>query len=273
MDPDAVDPARPWYHPEALTRADVLVEVRLAGGAVVTAKVARHANGRWVWLEARTDAPGGFALLVPWWAPGQRPERLSRRAPAAWRPQAGVLWPDALPERIAGPVYRAPPPAEVAIPEGGEPADGWPHPGLRLGLKVPPDSLAECEARVLRGWRTMLAPGVVATGVGGEVDSVVLIQRAALRMDADPEAHVDRSHIPDVAIAWTPDRRDLGDWEYAMAWTRCLDDRRRRVVAMRAAAPVYSWRQIGERMRLTQARVRQIYDASLIAMFKHATAA
>lgn len=274
MDPAAVDPQRPWYPVEALTRANVTVEISTAKGLRLLAKVARHgSNGRWFWMEQREDAPGGWSILVPWWAPGLRPRVLGDRAPLVWRPVAGVLWPDALPAAAPAAVYRAPEPVEPALGEGGEPVDGWPAPGLHLGRRGAPESTDECAARLLRAIRTMRAPGVVAmpTPDAGALDSVMVVFRAALAVAPDPEAWTDHSHIPDVAVAWTPDKRDLADWDYALAWLTGLPSRGVRIVMLRAAAPVWSWRQIADRYRISQARARQIYAAAIAAAYANAT--
>lgn len=270
---DVGDPLRPWYPPEAMTRAGVTVEISTHGGAHLLASVRRHTgSGRLMWMEARPDAPGGWAVLCAWWAPGRRPFPLGRSHPVAWRPQEGVIWPDALGVALAGPMFAASPPVEDSLPERGEPVDGWPIPGVHLGKRAPPESLGECEARLLRAIRAMNTPGVVEMpGVGVRlVDSIRIVTNNALRVEADPGAWIDKSHLPDVRVAWTPEKRDLADWDYALAWTGAATKRGWRIVARRAAMPVWSWRQIADREQVTQARARQIYTATIAAIFERA---
>ena len=130
--------------------------------------------------------------------------------------------------------------------------DGWPAPGLALGERAPPVSLAECEARILRAYRTSAAVMVAGSGhrkrtmcadIPAEMVKAALKRAEAERIAAGDVTGAD---FDGVRSAWQPTRRDLGDWDYALGWLTGVPARGRRALEMRAADPQFSFRQIGE---------------------------
>lgn len=277
MNPDlADDVGRPWYPVGAMRRKNVEVEVVLPHGEICGALVKHWPSIKsplW-WVRPDGKEIGRFMTVLALSA-----GRWPHWHPVAWRPLAGVAWPDALPEPLPAMRFKAPDDDEVSIPEAGEPVDGWPRPGVRLGRRVPPATIEECEARVLRGIRTMNSSAVADAErpSSGSSNAYIIMRNAvfdvegsqtARRRSFEVDHHFDRGHIPSVRSAWSPDRRDKSDWDYALDWWLKLDERARGIVRMRAANPVHSWRSIGQRYGLKQSTARFKYAQALLRLFE-----
>lgn len=274
----------PWYPIAAMRWARLPVEIARAGYQHAAIVLADKPSGRLHWY-----------MVTPAGKIGDRFARYNvaadRSAPERWRPLAGHAWPHPLPEPIAD-MTSARPPGQHAAPPDAEPedattpGDGWPYPGLRLGQCVPPVSIAECEARLLRALRTSasretgsvgLAHRSTCADIPSEYVKIALKhERAeALRLGLySPETHAVRS-------GWTPLHRDIEDWAYALDWLAVLawDDPVRRVLEMRAADPPFSFRGIAEqmtgrrrRMKTSAQALHAAYGRALTIAFERARA-
>jgi hypothetical protein len=280
MSPDIADDAgRPWYRMESMRRAGVLVEIVLPVGARHVAQVKRWpqpSSPLW-WVLGSGEQLGRYLDHTAL----QRAARPPHWHPVYWRPLPGVVWPDALGEPLAATPYVTPPPPRPHIVEPPEPAaSDWPHPGLALGCLAPPRSVEECEARVLRAWRTMNSPGVVQLdNPGRSVSNLLSVltrliydidgaqsARRRRRSDDEPE-HVDHT-VGDVRVAFVPTRRDLTDWPYALDWLMTLTPRAQQIVRLRAANPVHSWWQVADQVGLkSHSSAMTAYKRAVVAMY------
>ncbi len=273
MAPDAVNR---WYGIEHLTPRQADRVVHLAGpGWTIVGKMTRESgSGRWAWMEWRPGL-GVFVLLTPWRIirPGVVPQG---REPSVWRPVEWEAWPDPLPEPIMGPVQAVadaePEPDPPPLPE----TDDWPYPGVHLGERVPAVDIREAEARVLRGLRRMdLEPkvGLRAMGYASDIprEYFYLMRRVQLAEDILEAKRSGRpltTEVGAVRAAWTPSRRDNGDWAYALDWWKQIGSGPRHLFRLRAANPPFSWRQIGEREGMSQEGARQAYRRAVEAVFE-----
>lgn len=157
----------------------------------------------------------------------------------------------------------------MAPVDGPEP-DGWPHPGIRLGMRTKPVSQQETEARVLRGIRTMRAPGVVRLDHPGwrSYWPTILTEWADRIAQAE---HVD-SELAAVEVLWVPTRRDLTDWDFALAWWTTLPGKTRWIIAARAANPRYGWEWIANVAKCSVPTVQRRYQRAIERMHRVATA-
>lgn len=177
-------------------------------------------------------------------------------SPNSFRPVDEAAWPYALPAPLDPPLGPKRPPAALpAAPEPLDPhhgSDDWPYPGLALGRLTAPRSREECEARVLRAYRTSAAQP--RTGHGGSslcADIPKEIVLASVRLNeawwsVHPDA--DGGVFEAVRSGWTPTERDIADWWVALGWLNHVEPKARRAVALRAADPPWSFRQIAERL-------------------------
>jgi hypothetical protein len=274
----APDAGRPWFPIAGLTRVNVSVELSLENGFEITGKLAKHPETlRWFWWELRPNAKA-YVILMPYRSPGKPAGTRHDRTPVAWRPLPGVLWPDPLPSPLTGPVPPPPaPPAEIEPPPLPE-VDDWPYPGLRLGERVAPASEQECEARVLRALRRMdhePRVGLYASRISADYPRELyhLMVRQQLAEDLAEALAAGRriTDAPDVRVAWTPTRRDNGDWDYALEWWRQLARADRALFRYRAANPSWSWRQIAEAEGQTVSALTGRYARAIARMFAIAT--
>ncbi len=262
----APDDGRPWYPVAGFDRINVAIEVATGGAAHLVVKLAKHpSHQRLMWWDRLKS--GDWAPLVPWRHPSKGPS-LDDRYPLSWRPLDGAVWPHSLPDPLAGPVSKPTPPEPVE-PPGFEETDGWPYPQLRLGCRLPPLSMQEAEARVLRGLRRMQSLARVGHAPRLLSGDWPLYWYQMMRRLEDAERS--DSHIGDVRVAWFPSRRDNTDWDYALDWWRQIDGERRHIIELRAANPVFSWRFIGERNRTSPETARQRYLAAMDRIFAIAT--
>lgn len=231
---------------------------------------------RWTWREPRAFRPLDESQVALVLAGARSPVR---------------AWPDGatLPAPLDGRIRQAPPPSSAD--EEPEPlpfatpsatamgparfdrcraADGWPYADVALGDRISPASAEEAEARLLRAWRTAeaadrVAPSGSSTCADIPREMVMIARRYA---DADRRVEAFLKGLPDdpsldaLPARWEPERRDQNDCAYALDWLRHLaHPRALAIVALRAALPPFSWRQVGERVCLTGAGALKAHRA------------
>lgn len=297
VDPEAASEV--WYPIEAMRRADIKVIVSLVGGRghvprrgedkeyrggrSVLALVRRHERLKkdW-WFQIGTWGGPKYGWIEGKQTPlemyGRTPP--TRFSPVMFRPLVPLTWPDALPDPLRstfGP--NLPEPAALEPDEPLDPHladDSWPHPGMKLGHGEAPLTRDECEARILRAFRTS------NSSAGGDVGHhgssycadipTEMVKTALLHADAERRVQERAEGIaPEseaVRSGWTPTKRDLADWLMALTWLNGLDRKELRVLSMKAADPPFSLRQIKERVRVKSATtVSNIYERALDQAF------
>lgn len=258
-----------------------------------------------VWTMAAGDEVEGYLAIT---ARGRRiyrvyvdsPRRrqsqdLPRFAePTWWRPLFSDRWPEPLPDPVTivlQPTYDASVRPEPSPPDPealGEP-DGWPIPGLHLGLGRP-RSRDEAEARILRAIRTAEMfermgdrPGNGPLWPPALMFKARMVEKALrnsrsgtlgfLRPEDYEQIHVDRSDLRALPDVWIPTRRDIGDLENnVMLWLRGLERNTLHVVHMRAARPQYSWRAIAEYFVKSDRIIKVWYRDAIDHVWKRAKA-
>ena len=251
MQPGVSPGPEPWYPISTMRWARLPVRIQ-GPGYECLAVVREHPGAKRLWWLSLDVALRPVAPIAPYAAPGDR------AAPLLWQPPNAAIWPHPLPAPVQEPPRD---PGQHSAPSEPEPddatqaGDGWPYPWLRLGQRVPPVSIEECEARLLRALRTSasretgsvgLAHRSTCADIPSEYVKIALEYERALainRGDYKPDMHAVRS-------GWTPVRRDIEDWSYALGWLAVLawDDPMRDVLEMRAADPPFSFRAIAELM-------------------------
>lgn len=244
----------PWYPIASMRRHRITVRVQGAGFECL-AIVRDHPTAKrpwWIVMTERATMDGVRMLPSEPLAPYGVAAHV--RAPMLWQPIAAGQWPDALPDPVRTPPrppgqHAAPPDAEPE--DATQPGDGWPYPGLRLGQCTAPVSLEECEARLLRALRTSASRETGHVGLDRRATCSDLIAialkfahfEAIMRGDVKPDTEAVRS-------GWTPLRRDIEDWTYALEWLRApgCGGIGQDVLMLRAADPPWSFRGAAERL-------------------------
>lgn len=276
----------PWY-PIAITRADgtmaqtmrrvgVSVEVWLPSRAAIVEAVVRKASrdevalkgaaaGKFYWYERLGEAVSNRLVVY-----GQI---AGRWAPQRWRPLVAGVWPDPLPEPWV-PIIPTREPVErdgrgrpvVREPDVADVGDNGDD--LAINVYAPPGAIdrREVEVRAIRGFRTMWTPGIASSG-SPEGYRVAW----PLYADEPQEMSSELPELPRVSATWTPTRTDLADWQEAMGCLARLPGTKRRpdlrqVFEWRACDPPYSWREIGRRLRVSQADAVVLYQAAVEAL-------
>lgn len=183
--------------------------------------------------------------------------------PCLWQPIDFDIWPDHLPESAIPSLERPVNDCQVSPDVPLEP--DFVH-GLRLGeTGAPPQTIEECEERLLLGIRTMNSPGVVRRErLGyGSAWPPVLVEWADLIARSE-----DKSDLRAARAPWAPTRRDLGDWDSAVGWLRGCNPDDWPLFEMRAANPRYSWRQIAETSDTAIEAVKRYYRQALEGVFR-----
>ena len=263
-----------WYPIAAMTKAHVPVVVSGTGYELI-AEIRKHpglstpSRPIWYWWEIRRS--GRNVQLAPVGSEDHA------KAPRYFTPLNPAAWPYALPspvETLSPPEPNRQPPEPEDDTETG---DGWPYPGLKLGCLVPPQSLKECEARLLRAIRTERSPAVEGLGlrrhaysadIPREMAQIAMRFAAAERLrDGDDSA----SHEA-VRSAWTPDRRDITDWVYCFTWLRGLRWQQRMILTLRAIDPPMSYTIIGgfKEIKLHPESVRLVYVGAVEKVYRRA---
>lgn len=255
----------PWYPIATMRRHRITVRVQGAGYECL-AIVRDHPTAKrpwWLVMAERATFAGRHLLPVEPLAPYGVAAHV--RAPMLWQPLAAGHWPEPLPAPVRDaprPPGQHPPPPDEEPEDPTQPGDGWPYPGLRLGQRVPPSSIEECEARLLRALRTSASRETGHVGldrratcadIPAEMIKIALKfahWEAIMRGDVKPETHAVRS-------GWTPLRRDIEDWTYALEWLRApgCGGTGQEVLIMRAADPPWSFRGAAERLSTRRKRI------------------
>lgn len=280
----ALEPA--WYPVDGIRfRPSVPVVVSLhRPGFEILAVIEQDDRRRWWWFQC-----GVYGGPAHGWIENAR-EKLemvgrtppSDFSPRLFRPVDLARW-DHKRTPLPAPVTpalgsslqtaRANPMAEPLDPHAGD--DGWPYPRLTLGERTTPASREECEARLLRAWRTNAlshdvghSTGSFCSDIPSEMVKVALkfTNRARLIEEARG-GPIKPENYNAVRSGWTPTRRDFGDWDYALSWVAALRWDGRKAVEMRAADPPYSFRSIGGILHCHHATAQRTYDRAIDAAF------
>lgn len=273
-----------WYPIEAMRWPNVPVVVSLGGAEVLAVVRMQARTKRWWWVQLGCWGDAEKRWLrhqeIPLEMVGRNPP--TRKSPTAWRPADPAIWRHPLPEPLSwpamGPNRAAEPPQEPLEPiDPHLSSDGWPHPGLRLGLGVPA-SREECEARVLRAFRTSASRagggsvGHRAREICADIPKEIVlasVRRNELWWSIHPDA--DGSVYQAVRSGWAPSKRDIADWVEALGWLNGFERRSMRVIALRAADPPWSFRQIAERIGVKRnVTAKAVYERAIDQAFEAA---
>ncbi|MEQ8823810.1 MAG: hypothetical protein RIC14_05505 [Filomicrobium sp.] len=196
----------------------------------------------------------------------------------AWRPVNPETFPDDLPEpmKLQPEVdWKSPPEPPHSPPEPQEPDYGWPYPNIRLGRPgEPPESVLECEARILRCLRTIdaLEWEPIKTEKAWPPELLVSAQvlhkllsasrtgkLGCLKQDDYQDFHIDYSDLRPLPQRWRPTPRDISDVEHGhiLSW---IPSDAERWFYWRSARPPYSFRQIGEYLNAPEDVIREEYE-------------
>ena len=280
-----------WYPIAAMRWAGLPVLVAIPGGFEVVAEIRRHPRRRlpwWYQLGVWTGEAYGWARSEVIALDMVGRAEPSDYSPTAFRPLDLSAWRHPLPpplDPVFGPKRPLAPSIEPADDDvtalgavgAGQPkrhqgSDDWPHPGLKLGGKgSAPASIEECEARLLRAFRTSASRaggGAVGHAVASTCADIpremVLASCAANAAYWAVHPDADGSTFEAVRSGWTPSKRDASDWDTALGWLNGLNKRAVRVVALRAADPPWSFRQIAERFGMkNQNSARWLYAKAM----------
>lgn len=268
---------RSWYPLDAMRLANTRVWVQ-TGRAECVAVVRRHPRRDvWWWYEV---SPHGVETALDMWRRAAL-ETPPMHAPRCWAPLISGVWPRPLPDPLPSPygsldsVAQDVPEAEALDAAACD--DGWPYPGLALGCRTPPATMEECEARLMRGLRTEGSRAVTGLEcrrrtICGDIPAE-LVKLVRKRCEAERWADGERTgeEYEAVRSAWTPTRRDLTDWDYALDWLLGVpaDHRRRarQVMVLRAADPRFSWDQLANRMQISTSAARALYRRAIEGAF------
>ena len=259
-----------WYPIATMKTAHVPVRIRRTGFEVL-AEIRKHPRlsdvGRPVWWWYEIKPSGSLVALA---AVGIEEET----GWDAWQPPDARHWPSPLPEPLSSQMgavaWQSPPP--LPEPEDGtEQGDGWPYPGLRLGVLVPPRHLEECEARLLRAIRTMRSPAVAgivgASGYAGDIPretiKIILQVAAAERVAEDGD-----NELAAVRSAWAPTRRDITDWSYCAEWLNGVSKRARSVLYLRSDDPPPSYTEITRYLGGSPQGMHQLYHSTVERIYR-----
>lgn len=254
----------PWYPARLLEpkrHSDRRLHLAGAGWQIV-GKLGRYGPTQmWAWLEWR-PAISEFVLLSPW----RRLELTDvpgRREPDLWRPIEGEAWPDPLPEPVSSPK-----PMAVVTCRSTTEDEPTPDAVRRAAYSAAGEiSRDEVETRVLRALKTIrVQPSAMPKGwLGAVAWPAILVEWSDLvgRELKDPD------HAP--PPRFVPTRRDLDDMLTALGWFSRLKeaggDRRlnekQRLILWRALDPPYSWRAIGDRLKVSHEQARAMYGQAL----------
>lgn len=205
-----------------------------------------------------------------------------------WRPINEATWPYQLPEpmEILDPQWKTPPEPQRE-PEAAISDEGWPYPGLRLGRPgEAPESLKECEARILRFLRTRehfererpkieraWPPELLtASAVVSKMLAAARTGRLGfLRQDDYADFHCDASDKRPLPARWDPTPRDVSEYEDGRV-VRWIAPGAAKWLAWRAARPPYSFAQIGELIGVTDEQAKRHYEHQVEMCWRRARA-
>lgn len=215
--------------------------------------------------------------------------------PSLWRPVDPNTWPDQLPEPATVRMsveWQSETRANLAqIEPSVRDMDRWPYPHIELGRAgVPPKSVEEAEARVLRALRCVDVlyrdpPERSETAWPHDLMvSAALLKKLLsssrtgklpwLKDDDYRDVHIDVSDLSPRPARWVPTRRDLSDVEAGcLSWTHCLTKKEHRLFRWRSDLPQWSFGQIAEMTRRDVDEVQSAYKEACERIFKEAVGA
>jgi len=269
-----------WYPIEAMRWVGLPVIVALArGGTEIVAEIRKHPRRKtWCWYQLGSWGGDSYGWMRSDVIELEFVNRETEHSPHAFRPLDAAAWKHPLPEPLAPAVSLKRPPAATPEPqEALDPhhgSDDWPYPGLRLGAEgAVPKSREECEARILRAFRTSHSSaggfvGHMSSGTCADIPreqvQIALAHCNAERIREELRLGVAQP-LNAVRSGWTPTKRDIGDWVQALQWLNSADPADVHVVELRAADPPWSFRQIAERMRLASHNTARRWYADAIS--------
>lgn len=258
-------------------------------GFEVLAEIRRHPKlsqgGKTVWWWWEILKTGKTRELAAVGIADGDAKRSARTAPTLFRPLDPSNWPHGLPAPVSVPYPPAPEPSSLpAEPDDGViQGDNFPF-KMWLGCQVPPETVKECEARLLRALRTERSHAVSGVGnrtsnfsadIPREMAQVALSvsnwERRQEERAANPKATDWETHEA-ASSGWTPNRRDLTDWDYCMDWLPPLSFQEFLAIAMRSADPIFTYKLIGadDRMKMSPDEVRGVYKRAVMKAFRRA---
>lgn len=263
-----------WYPIATMKTAHVPVRIRKTGFEVL-AEIRKHPKlsdvGKPVWWWFEIKPTGSLVALA---AVGIE----QKMGWDAWQPPNARQWASPLPEPLSSQVGAVAwqSPAPLPEPEDGTTqGDGWPYPGLRLGVLVPPRHLEECEARLLRAIRTMRSPAVAgiggASGYAGDIPREMIkigLQYAAHERAQDEIKNGEAPSLDAVRSAWTPTRRDITDWNYCIDWLLGVSKRARSVLYLRSDDPPPSYTEITRHLGGSPQGMHQLYHSTVERIYR-----
>lgn len=270
-----------WYPIAAMRWAGLPVIVALArGGTEIVAEIRKHPRRKtWCWYQLGSWGGEGYGWMRSDVIELEFVNRETDQSPVAFRPLDLSAWRHPLPEPLdssfGASVAQCQPrleAQEALDPHHG--SDDWPYPGLRLGAEgAVPKSREECEARILRAFRTSHSSaggfvGHMSSGTCADIPreqvQIALAHCNAERIREELRLGVAQP-LNAVRSGWTPTKRDIGDWVQALQWLNSAEPRAVHVVELRAADPPWSFRQIAERMRLSSHNTARRWYAAAVA--------
>lgn len=273
-----------WYPIAAMRWPHEPVFVSLAaGGFHGIAEIRKHPRRKiWWWYQVGRVLDDGWTRVseMPLEMYGREPE--TDWSPVAFRPLDLSAWRHPLPEPLTPALGPKRPPARTPEPpEGIDPhqgSDDWPYPGLRLGMCTAPSTREECEARILRAFRTSasraggrvgLGPSGFCADIPSDFIRIALKNGEAERLREERRLGISQS-AEALRSGWTPSKRDIDDWDYALGWLNSVDRASVDVVELRAADPPYSFRQIAGRLRVPRPTIQNWYARAIDVAFASA---
>lgn len=236
----------------------------------------------------------GWAIFTPSgeprWRVGSLREytKLPRHACVdAWRPIDEQQWPHPLPEPVKmmePPDWQSATPAHEPVSDDGE--SWWVNPDIRLGrAHEPPETVRECEARILRYLRTFDAMQIERSRGGSacwppallkaarEVEQMLRDARTGrlsfLRDEDYADINDEPQHARSRPAPWRPTPRDVSEYEAGRV-PRWIPQGGQRLFAWRASRPPYSWAQIADVLRVPVEMVREDYEYQCERAFEKA---
>jgi hypothetical protein len=254
-----------------------------------------NADGVPLWLRISCESVAGHVAFTPGGNPRWRIgslenwEKLPRGVHVdAWCPVDPANFPDVLPDpiRLVKSVEWKSPSAPHSEPESAETDYGWPHPHIRLGKPhEAPQSVEECEARILRFMRTRHhferdRPIVAKAWPDELMQSAAVVDKMLasaptrrlgfLREDDYADFHHDTSDKRPLPSRWEPTPRDCSEYDdgRVAGW---IVSGSGQYFAWRAARPPFSFRQIAEILKCDEETARKFYKHQCERAFKKAT--
>ena len=279
--------------PEAIIRKQQTLEPRyypISSLDIEARDVIIVVNSREVIGKARFTNSGKQRLEIKVGA--MRYEDVPKTAQVSlWRPINESAWAEPLPA-TATLTRDLPPPPKPTTPVEEVVAEGpfWPHTHyVRLGKPGEwPETLDELEARLSRALRTqrVLEREVSYTNsawpkplqIEAQVREKMLVSSKGaageylkFRREDYDDFHIDKSELNARPAPWSPEPRDVSDYESGRlprAWMDLCPKRDRRIIAARSLKPPLAWWRIADEERMTEDEVQRRYWNALKTILK-----